>query len=113
MSHAAGTHLILDFFGARNLDNVEYVHDVLVDASKAIGATILEVHTHQFEPQGVTGVVLLAESHMSIHTWPEDSFVAIDIFVCGDLDPSKAIETLKAAFYPKDVQSFEIKRGIK
>lgn len=111
MNHT-GTHLILDFFGAHDLDNIDRVHDALVDASDAIGATILEVHTHKFEPQGVTGVVLLAESHMSIHTWPETQYAAIDIFVCSKLDPQKAIDVLKEILKPTSVQCMEIKRGM-
>ncbi len=108
----AGTHLILDLFGAQNLDNVDCVRDALVQASEVIGATILEVHAHKFQPQGVTGVALLAESHVSIHTWPEKQYAAIDVFVCGNLNPEKAIEVFKTTFQPTNVQCVEIKRGI-
>lgn len=109
----AGTHLIIDLFGAKNLSSVPVVNSVLSKAAKTIGATILDVKFHYFEPQGgVTGVVLLAESHMSIHTWPENNYAAVDIFVCGKLDPSKAIELLKEVFQPESIQCVEIKRGM-
>ena len=108
-----GTHLILDFFGATNLTNIDLIKNILQESSEKIGATVLDVQTHYFEPQGgVSGVALLAESHMSIHTWPENNYAAIDIFVCGDMDPSLGIETLKVAFSPTSIQCTEIKRGI-
>ena len=109
----AGTHLILDLYGAQNLDSFTVVTKALLDATKAIGATVLDINTHYFEPQGgVTGVVLLAESHMSIHTWPEHKYAAVDIFVCGMLDPTKAIEVLEQAFQPTRVERTDLKRGL-
>lgn len=109
-----GTHLILDLLGAtQNLDDFTIVTTALLDAAKAIGATVLDVQTHYFQPQGgVTGVALLAESHISIHTWPERQYAAIDIFVCGKLEPEKAIEIFKQVFQPATVQCMEIKRGM-
>lgn len=108
----AGTHLILDLHGAENLSDFTVVTTALLDAAKAIGATVLDVNTHYFQPQGgVTGVALLAESHISIHTWPENSYAAIDIFVCGKLNPTKAIEVFDRAFHPTQMKHTEILRG--
>lgn len=109
----AGTHLILDLYGATNLSNLEAITQALYNAAIVIGATVLNIQTHYFEPQGgVTGVAMLAESHMSIHTWPEIQYAAIDIFVCGNLDPTLAIDTFKSLFRPTDVQYSELKRGM-
>jgi S-adenosylmethionine decarboxylase len=113
MTNYAGTHLILDFFGAENLTDVDTIKQTLIKAAEAIGATVLNVQLHYFEPQGgVTGVALLAESHMSIHTWPETKYAAIDIFVCGQLDPTKAIEILTEVFQPTSIERMDIVRGM-
>lgn len=109
----AGTHLILDLFGAENLSDIDAIKQTLIKASEAIGATVLDVQLHYFEPQGgVSGVALLAESHMSIHTWPENKYAAVDVFVCGNLDPEKAIDILRATFTPTNIQTTILKRGI-
>ena len=85
-----GHHLIADLQGATGLTDIAHIERCLRDAAAAGGATILEVRLHSFGPgQGVTGVALLAESHISIHTWPEHGSACIDIFLCGrrhDLD---------------------------
>ena len=110
----AGTHVILDLFDATNLSDINFIKETLINCCQTIGATILDVQTHYFEPQGgVSGVVLLAESHMSIHTWPEHSYAAIDIFVCSSIDISLAIPILKTAFTPSNIQCCEIKRGMR
>ena len=91
----AGTHLIVDLWGATNLDDPAHIDAVLREAAIATGATILHGHFHHFSPNGgVSGVLVLAESHVSIHTWPERDYAALDIFVCGDCDPYKAIPHL-------------------
>ncbi|APT57879.1 adenosylmethionine decarboxylase [Roseomonas gilardii] len=109
----AGTHLIIDLWGATNLDDPAHIDDVLREAAIATGATILHGHFHHFQPNGgVSGVLVLAESHVSIHTWPEKAFGALDIFVCGVCDPYKAIPVLKKGFLPERVQLGEHRRGI-
>ncbi|WP_027284208.1 adenosylmethionine decarboxylase [Rubritepida flocculans] len=109
----AGTHLIIDLWGATNLDDPGHIDAVLRDAAIATGATILHGHFHHFSPNGgVSGVLVLAESHVSIHTWPERDYAALDIFVCGECDPYKAIEHLKRGFLPERVQLAEHKRGL-
>ena len=109
----AGTHLIVDLWGATNLADPDHVDAVLREAAIATGATILHGHFHHFGPnQGVSGVLVLAESHVSIHTWPERDYSALDIFVCGACNPYNAIAALKKGFLPDRVQLAEHKRGL-
>jgi len=97
-----GTHLLADLFGCSGLDDMARIDRALRDAVEAAGATLLDIRLHGFGPgAGVTGVALLAESHISIHTWPERDYAAIDIFLCGrrhDLDAAlSALATILAA----------------
>lgn len=111
--HYAGGHLLLDLWGASNLTDPAGVETALCDAARASGATILHAHLHQFgEGCGVSGVVVLAESHISIHTWPERSFAAIDIFMCGACDPHLAVPVLRRAFQPATMTLTEQRRGL-
>ena len=108
----AGTHLILDLWGAKNLDNLELVEQTLRQAVKVAGATLLHISLHHFEPNGgISGVAVLAESHISIHTWPERSYAALDVFMCGDAQPHKCIEVLKQSFCPERIIVNEQMRG--
>ena len=108
----AGTHLLVDLWGATNLDNPELIDAALRGAAIRAGATILHSHFHHFSPNGgVSGVVVLAESHISIHTWPERNFAAVDIFMCGECDPHDAIPVLREAFGPDRVDLDEQRRG--
>jgi len=100
---AGGTHIIIDILteATDKLASVEFLEKMLIDAAKACGATILDGKFHHFgEGFGVTGVLLLAESHITIHTWPEDGYAAIDVFMCGQCDPHKAIAVFDDAFDP-------------
>ncbi|MFC4165923.1 adenosylmethionine decarboxylase [Teichococcus aestuarii] len=108
----AGTHLIVDLWGATNLDDPAHIDSVLREAAIETGATILHGHFHHFAPDGVSGVLVLAESHISIHTWPERAYAALDIFVCGICNPYKAVPILKKGFGPERVQLAEHKRGL-
>lgn len=109
----AGGHLLLDLWDAHNLTDPLGVETALCEAARASGATILHSHLHQFgEGGGVSGVVVLAESHISIHTWPERDFAAIDIFMCGACDPHLAIPVLRRAFSPGTVKISEHRRGL-
>lgn len=108
----AGTHLLVDIWGASRLDDPGHIDASLREAAVTAGATILHSHFHHFSPNGgVSGVVVLAESHISIHTWPERDFAAIDIFMCGDCDPHRSIPVLRAAFQPSRVDVDEQRRG--
>ncbi|MBL6601052.1 MAG: adenosylmethionine decarboxylase [Alphaproteobacteria bacterium] len=109
----AGTHLIIDLWGASRLDEIEHIEATLRDAVDAAGATLLHIHLHHFTPNGgVSGVAVLAESHISIHTWPERDYAALDVFMCGDAEPHNAIPVLKQAFEPRSVQVGDHKRGV-
>jgi S-adenosylmethionine decarboxylase len=109
----AGTHLLIDLWGATNLGDPELIDRALREGAEVAGATILHSHFHHFSPNGgVSGVVVLAESHISIHTWPERDFAAVDIFMCGACDPYKAIPLLKAAFKPNFINLNEQRRGL-
>ena len=108
----AGTHLLVDLWDAVNLADPKHIDEALREAAVSAGATILHSHFHHFTPNGgVSGVVVLAESHISIHTWPERSFAAIDIFMCGACDPHDAIPILRRAFVPGRVDLNEERRG--
>lgn len=109
----AGAHLIIDLWDAHRLCDLEHVDRVLRQAASDTGATILHGHFHHFgEGCGVSGVLVLAESHVSIHTWPERGYAALDIFVCGGCDPYLALPALRAGFSPGHVQLAEHKRGL-
>ena len=109
----AGSHLLLDLWGARRLTDINKIEDTLTKAADAAGATILDRNFHQFiENGGISGVLVLAESHISIHTWPERSFAAIDIFMCGRCDPFMCVDVLKAAFEPDDLIVHEQRWGL-
>lgn len=109
----AGTHLIIDLWHASHLDNIEAVETALRDSVEASGATLLKLDLHCFSPSGgITGVAVLAESHISIHTWPERAYAAIDVFMCGDADPHRAIGVLRHAFAPRMLTVSEHRRGV-
>jgi len=109
----AGTHLLIDLWGASRLDDQALIETTLRRCAIEAGATILHCHLHRFEPNGgVSGVLVLAESHISIHSWPERSFAALDVFMCGDCDPYKALPILKEIFTPDYVTLVENKRGL-
>jgi S-adenosylmethionine decarboxylase len=98
----AGTHLIIDLFGARRLDDLRHISDTLKKCVEVAGATLLHIHLHHFTPNGgVSGVAVLAESHISIHSWPEADYAALDVFMCGDAKPHLTIDILEEAFKPE------------
>jgi len=111
----AGTHLIIDFRDAVNLDQVERIREALIEATRATNATLLHLHLHHFSQidgiSGVSGVAVLAESHLSIHTWPQYGYAALDLFMCGECNPYLAIPVLRRAFTPKAVKVQELMRG--
>lgn len=112
---ALGTHIVCELSGcdAAALSDVDAVREMMIGAAKASRATIMEVAFHRFEPQGVSGVVILAESHISIHTWPEAGYAAMDFYTCGDhTDPSLACEHAAKVLDAKVMQTTEVKRGI-
>lgn len=110
---ALGKHLIADFHGAQSLFDPAPFHAVLDAAAKAANATVLDINLHDFGTGvGFTGVALLAESHISIHTWPEYEHAAIDIFMCGAADPYLSLKVLEAYFRPATSSVHMIERGL-
>jgi S-adenosylmethionine decarboxylase len=108
----AGTHLIVDLWGAEGINDLAYVEDTLRECVEAAEATLLHIHLHHFTPNdGISGVAVLAESHISIHSWPESGYAALDIFMCGDAKPHRAVEVLRERFRPSHVGVEEHRRG--
>ena len=109
----AGTHLLVELWQAEGLSDQALIRNALREAAIASGATILHDYFHHFgEGCGVSGVVVLAESHISIHSWPERGYAAVDLFMCGGCNPYHAIPVLKRAFGPGSVQVSEHRRGL-
>ena len=108
----AGTHLLLDLWDATHLDDLALMERTLRDIVAQCGATLLHIHLHHFTPSGgISGVAVLAESHISVHTWPERDYAAFDVFMCGDAQPENAVPVLKRAFFPKRLEVTEELRG--
>lgn len=109
----AGTHLLLELWQAENLTSLEIVESALREATKACGATLREIYLHHFSPfDGISGIAVIEESHISIHTWPELSYAAVDVFMCGKAQPAKSIQVFKSYFNPKKLQILELRRGL-
>jgi S-adenosylmethionine decarboxylase len=108
----AGLHLIIDLYGASHLSDAAYIEKTMRHCVEASRATLLHLHLHHFEPDGVSGVAVLAESHISVHTWPESRYAAFDVFMCGDTDPEVCIAIMREAFKAERVGVQEILRGI-
>ena len=110
-TRCAGVHLIIDLHGAKRLNDIDHIESVLRRCAEAAGATLLHIHLHRFQPDGVSGVAVLAESHISIHTWPEAGYAALDVFMCGRTAPERCVPILRAAFAAKRVDVSELLRG--
>lgn len=110
-----GRHLVVELWDCQeNLNNPEVIRQALVEAVHRAGATLVDVHVHTFNPHGVSGVAVIAESHISLHTWPEHNYVALDVFTCGEnVVPEAALQTLRDLFRPQRTHLIEIKRGIR
>jgi S-adenosylmethionine decarboxylase len=107
----AGNHLIIEVENGHGLDDEARIQQAFRDCVTECGATLLHIHTHKFSPQGVSGVAVLAESHISVHTWPEIGYGAFDVFMCGDAEPWRAVGVLKRAFATETVHVKELRRG--
>ncbi len=109
-----GQHVLAEFFECdpNILNNSQKVESLMIDAALECGATIVQKCFHMFSPHGVSGVVIISESHLAIHTWPELGYAAVDLFTCGDkCDPKVAYEFLKKAFHSTKASFSELKRG--
>lgn len=108
---AAGRHVIIECFGQHAAYNAEALEALLREAARAGGAQVLSCHMHRFGAgNGVTGVALLAQSHITVHTWPERNYAAFDVFMCGDCDADKAAEAIARAVPGSDVDVRAVNR---
>ena len=105
--------MLVEYRGANPavLQDADQIQALLVRAAEAAGATVVQVILHRFSPQGVSGVVLVEESHLSIHTWPETGYAAVDFYTCGDSDPEAAHRVLVSAFEPSGWELMMVDRG--
>jgi len=113
--YALGTHLLIELRDCNPeiLKSLEKVKKILISAAKEARATIIDNSFHEFNPFGISGVVVIAESHLTIHTWPEYCYAAVDIFTCGEvIKPELAVSYLVKKFECKNPSIVEMKRGI-
>jgi S-adenosylmethionine decarboxylase len=112
---ALGHHLLIELYGCspEALDQVEVVRDAMLAVADQVNATVLGVSEHRFQPQGVSVVVVIAESHVSVHTWPEYGYAAADVFTCsGSLATDRVVELLRERFLARQANAIEVQRGI-
>lgn len=108
----SGIHLLIDLWGASFLADIQFIEETLKKCVDVCGATLLHIHLHQFSDSGgISGVAILAESHISLHTWPERDYAAFDVFMCGATQPMRAVEVLRQAFGPDRLSVQEVLRG--
>jgi S-adenosylmethionine decarboxylase proenzyme len=113
---ALGTHFLLELFDCKpaTLTSIDFVKDTMIRAANSAHANIVDTFFHQFKPYGVSGVVIVEESHLSIHTWPEYGYAAVDLFFCSDdVLPENAKEVLRSAFDPKEMRDIVVQRGLR
>lgn len=110
---AVGRHVIVEAFGCdrRILDDLAFLKKTLLEAARRAKMQVCGEVFHEFNPQGVTGVVVVKESHIAIHTWPEYGYASVDIFTCGGADPWRAYDHIVGVLKPGSVQVIELKRG--
>jgi S-adenosylmethionine decarboxylase len=109
---AVGRHLILEMWGCTNLNSVDVAERALRDMVDALDVTLLDLKVYPFSPVGVTGMAIVSESHLVIHTWPELGYAAVDLFTCGvRRDPEAAVAVLRRYYEPEHVQVLEMVRG--
>ncbi len=109
-----GNQIVAEFYGCDRgrLDDVEFIQRAMVDAAKIAGATIVSKAFHHFSPHGVSGAVIIAESHLTVHTWPEYQYAAVDLFTCGDdIMAAAAFDHLREQFAAGQISTMEIHRG--
>ncbi len=111
---ALGRHLIVEMWDAKNVNSADALERGLKAAVAAIDGTLLDVRVVEFPVHGVTGVAIIAESHVAVHTWPEHGYAAIDIFTCNmDADIGAGVEAMKRHFLPGRTQIIEVRRGLR
>ena len=113
--NALGRHLLLELRDCNweVLNDLDYLRDCLHDAAEQIGATVVNESFYRFSPHGISGVVIISESHLCIHTWPEHRYAAVDVFTCGDsVEPERAVKPLVEKLGSKAPSFVELKSGI-
>lgn len=115
MSNALGNHILVEFMGCEPhiMNDVSGIERDMVGAAQKAGATVINSTFHHFSPYGVSGVVVIQESHLAIHTWPEYGYAAVDLFTCGEMDAWISFDHLKECFGAKSYSAIEMKRGAK
>lgn len=109
---AIGRHIILEMWGCQNLDSVDIAEHALRDMVSALDVNLLDLKVYPFSPVGVTGMAIVSESHLVIHTWPEYGYAAVDVFTCGaPRDPQEAVKVLRQHYQPERIGVMEINRG--
>lgn len=115
MAKSLGRHVLAEIYECDSeiLNDIHQVEKIMVKAALEAGAEIREVAFHKFSPQGVSGVVVISESHLAIHTWPELGYAAVDVFTCGDsVDPWVSCNYIKQQFAAQRIEAKEVKRGV-
>ncbi len=110
-----GRHVLAEVYGCGFdiLNDLERIQEIFVNAALSAGAEVLKTTFHRFSPQGISGVVVISESHLAIHTWPEIGYAAVDVFTCGDsVNPWVAVEAIVKEFKATSVTATEMKRGV-
>lgn len=109
-----GRHVIVELWGCQNIDSLQAVEEAIREAVAATNATLRDLQVFPWEPyNGVSGIAILSESHLSIHTWPELGYAAVDVFTCGEhTDPEAAIPVLRERFQPKRMEVLQVSRGM-
>ncbi len=109
-----GRHVISELWGCdlSKLNDVNQIEQIFVDAALRSGAEVREVAFHKFAPQGVSGVVIISESHLTIHSFPEHGYASIDVYTCGDLDPNVAADYIAESLNAQTREFIEIPRGM-
>lgn len=113
--NALGRHILAEIYGCdfAILNDIKKVEEIMVNAALEAGAEVREFVFHKFSPQGVSGVVVISESHLAIHTWPELGYAAVDVFTCGEkVNPWDACKFLTEQFKAQHVDAKEVERGV-
>ena len=109
--YGLGRHVIAEFWNCENAQSEQGLAEAIADAVRGARATLLDLNVRRFYPQGYSAIALLAESHLSLHAWPELGYVALDVFTCGEADPQKIVQALEEHFKPRDTEYIKIPRG--
>lgn len=111
-AEAVARHLLVEIVGSRLLNDVALVENFFRSLAEAYGKTILALHVYQFEPYGLSGLLVMPESHVAIHTWPEYGYAALDIFLGASCDPRISVPLIRQYFAPQDIKIVELERGV-